>query len=97
MKGYFYLLAIGAYIISFLICFNICLKLDVEKFINSKISRRIGMILASFIISIAGVLIIDSLNIAREYQLMVKGFFVYGPTTSLLVWALPVKSNRNQS
>jgi fucose permease len=96
MKSYYYLLGIGAYLISFLIWFNICLKLDVEKFINSKMSKRIGMILASFILSIVGILIIDSLNIAKEYQLIVKGFFVYGPTTSLLVWALPVKSNRKQ-
>jgi hypothetical protein len=82
--------------VSFLICFNICLKLDVEKLINSKISRRIWLILASFIIGIVGSLIIDGLNISREYQLIVKGLFIYGPSTSLLVWALPVKSNRNQ-
>lgn len=97
IKSHFILFALGTNIISFLICFNIGLKLDVEKiFIKNKIKRRIGMILASFILSIGGALIIESFNIAKEYQFIIKSFFVYGPTTSLFIWALPVKLNSNQ-
>lgn len=37
MKGYYYFVATATFIISFLICFNVGLKLDIEKFIASKI------------------------------------------------------------
>jgi Na+-transporting methylmalonyl-CoA/oxaloacetate decarboxylase beta subunit len=96
MKSYYYLGAIAAYIISFLICFNVGSKLDIEKFISDKTIRRVGLVLIAFLFSIFGSLIIDGLNITKEYQILIDSFFVAGPATSIFVWALPVKLNRDR-
>ncbi len=95
MKSYYYFLALVTYVISFLICFNICLKVDIEKFICGKISRRVCLVIIALLFSIIGSLAIDSLNIAREYRSLIDCFFVAGPATALFVWAIPVKLNRN--
>lgn len=94
MKSYYYFVALAAYIVSFLICFNVGLKLDVEKFISGKISRRVGLVLISYLFSSVGLLIIDSLNITKEYQFLIESLFVGGPATAIFVWALPVKLNK---
>ncbi|ALB45580.1 hypothetical protein [Clostridium beijerinckii] len=95
MKSYYYFLALATYVVSFLICFNICLKVDIEKFIRGKIIRRVGLVIIAFLFSIVGSLIIDCLNIAKGYRSSIDGFFIFGPATALFVWALPAKLNRN--
>lgn len=95
MKSYYYFLALATYVISFLICFNICLKVNIEKFIRGKISRRVSLVIIAFLFSIVGPLMIDGLNIAKEYRFLIDGFLVFGPATALFVWALPAKLNRN--
>ena len=95
MKSYYYFLALATYVVSFLICFNICLKLDIEKFISGKTSRRVCLVLIAFLFSIIGSLIIDGLNITKEYQSLIDSFFVAGPATAIFVWALPVKLNKS--
>ncbi|OCA97722.1 hypothetical protein [Clostridium beijerinckii] len=95
MKSYYYFLALATYVVSFLICFNICLKVDIEKFIRGKIIRRVGLVIIAFLFSIVSSLMIDCLNIAKEYRSSIDGFFVFGPATALFVWALPAKLNRN--
>ncbi|MFW2488591.1 hypothetical protein [Clostridium chromiireducens] len=95
MKGYYYFVATATFIISFLICFNVGLKLDIEKFISGKMIRRIGLVLISFLFNIVGSLIIENLNITKEYRFLIESFFVIGPATAIFVWALPVKLNRN--
>lgn len=93
MKSYYYLLTLVAYIISFLIFFNIGLKLDIEKFISGKKFRRIGLFLFSYLFGIIGYLIIGDLNLAKEYQTLIDSF-VASLSTAILVWALPVKLNK---
>jgi hypothetical protein len=39
-----------------------------------------------------GYSITDNLNIAKEYQLLINSLFV-GPSSALIVYVLPVKSN----
>ena len=95
MKSYYYFVGLATYIVSFLICFNVGLKLDVEKFISGKTSRRVGFVLIAFLFSIVGSLIIDDLNIAKEYQSLIYNFVVVGPATAISVWALPVKLNKS--
>lgn len=96
MKSYYYFVALAIYIVSFSIFFNVGLKLDIEKFIGGKTSRRVGLVLIAFLFSTVGSLIIDGLNIAKEYAFLIDSFVVAGPSTSLFVWALPVKLNRNR-
>jgi len=96
MKSYYYFVALATYIVSFLICFNVGLKLDIEKFISGKTIRRVSLVLIAFLVSIVGSLIIDGLNITKECRLLIDSFVVAGPATSLFVWALPVKLNRNR-
>ncbi|GEP66186.1 hypothetical protein [Clostridium beijerinckii] len=95
MKSYYYFLALATYVVSFLICFNICLKVDIEKFICDKISRRVCLVIIAFLFSSVGSLVINGLNIAREYRSLIDCFFIAGPATALFVWAIPVKINRN--
>jgi hypothetical protein len=96
MKSYCYFLGIATYIVSFLICFNIGLKLDIEKFISGKTRRRVGLVLISFLFNIIGSLIINSLNVTKEYRFLIDSSFIFGPATSLFIWALPVKLNGNR-
>ena len=92
---YFYLVSLAAYIISYLIFFNLCNKLGLEKLISPKTSRRIILFVITFLFSFVGFLITDSLNITKEYRSLIDSFFIYGPAMALFVFVLPVKLNRN--
>lgn len=94
MKHY-YLVSLAAYIVSFLIFFNLCNKLGLEKLISPKTSRRIILFVIAFLFGFLGSLITNSLNITKEYRLLIDSLFVCGPATALTVCALPAKLNRN--
>ena len=74
----------------------LCKKLDIEKFISGKTSRRVGLVLIAFLFNIIGSLIINRLNVTTEYRFLSDSSFIFGPATSLFIWALPVKLNGNR-
>lgn len=91
MKIY-YVLGIATYVAVYMIFYFIYTKLDLEKFLIGKTSRRIALFMIAIIFGIGGYSITDNLNIAKEYQLLVNSLFV-GPLSALIVFILPVKSN----
>ncbi|MFT8352869.1 hypothetical protein [Clostridium saccharoperbutylacetonicum] len=91
MKIY-YVVGLAAYVASYMIFYFIYTKLNLEELLIGRTSRRIALFMIAIIFGIRGYSITDNLNIAKEYQLLVNSLFV-GPSSALIVYVLPVKSN----
>ncbi|WP_459478267.1 hypothetical protein [Clostridium saccharoperbutylacetonicum] len=91
MKIY-YVVGLAAYVASYTIFYFIYTKLNLEELLIGRSSRRIALFMIAIIFGIVGYSITDNLNIAKEYQLLINSLFV-GPSSALIVYVLPVKSN----
>ena len=96
MKSYYILGGFAAYIISYLILFSIYKKFNLEKLISGKTRIRISLFLIAILYGSVASFITDSLNITRDFRYLINGFFVIGPTTALIVFALPVNNNKTK-
>ena len=85
MSNYFKM-TLPALIFSSVIFYFIYKKVNIEKLISNKNSRKIGAIIITFILYAVGLEIIDSFNTTKVYHDLFMGLFL-GPFISIMAFA----------
>lgn len=88
MKLYYLAGFATTYIVSYLIFHYIYKTLNIEKLISQKTSIRISLFIIAALIGGGIFSIIDSLNIAKGCQMLIKGLF-FGSIVAFIISILP--------
>lgn len=88
MKIYYMMGFATTYVVSFLIFYYTYKILHIEKLISNKTSIRISIFLISTLLNGMAFYIIDSLNIIKMYQMLIKGL-TFGQIIAFIIFIMP--------